>query len=83
MGLRLGHSLISPGRHSRLQSLVIAARECTVILYGITVMLLIAAAIEAFWSSSRWLPLTVKYSVAAVCWLAVFSYFTLQGRRAS
>ena len=83
VGLRLGHSLISPGRHSRLQSLVIAARECTVILYGITVMLLIAAAIEAFWSSSRWLPLTVKYSVAAVCWLAVFSYFTLQGRRAS
>jgi uncharacterized membrane protein SpoIIM required for sporulation len=82
VGLRLGHSLISPGRNSRLQSLVIAARECTVILYGITVMLLIAAAIEAFWSSSRWLPLTVKYSVAAVCWLAVFGYFTLQGRRA-
>jgi len=83
VGLRLGHSLISPGRNSRLQSLVIAARECATILYGITVMLLIAATIEAFWSSSRWLPLTVKYSVAALCWLSVLSYFTFQGRRAS
>ncbi len=82
VGLRLGHSLISPGRRSRLQSLVVAARECTVILYGVTVMLLIAAAIEAFWSSSRWLPLTAKYSVAALCWLAVFAYLTFQGRRA-
>jgi len=82
VGLRLGHSLISPGRNTRLQSLVIAARDCAVILYGITGMLLIAAAIEAFWSSSRWLPLPVKYSVAGVCWLAVFAYFTFQGRRA-
>jgi uncharacterized membrane protein SpoIIM required for sporulation len=82
VGLRLGHSLISPGRNTRAQSLVIAARGCAVILYGVTVMLLIAAAIEAFWSSSRWLPLDVKYSVAALCWVAMLSYFTLQGRRA-
>jgi uncharacterized membrane protein SpoIIM required for sporulation len=82
VGLRLGHSLIAPGRNTRRQSMVIAARDCAVILYGVTVFLLIAAAIEAFWSSSRWLPLTLKYSVAAVCWLAVLGYFTFQGRRA-
>ncbi len=81
-GLRLGHSLISPGRHSRMQSLVIAARECAPILYGVTVMLVIAAAIEGFWSSARWIPLEVKYSVAAVCWVAVLAYFIFQGRRA-
>ncbi|MBC8027607.1 MAG: stage II sporulation protein M [Steroidobacteraceae bacterium] len=81
-GLRLGHALIAPGRNTRRQSLVLAARESMVIIYGVVVMLIIAAAIEAFWSSARWLPLPLKYSVAGVCWLSVIAYFTLQGRRA-
>ena len=81
-GLRLGHSLIAPGRNTRRQSLVLAARETMIIIYGVVVMLLIAAAIEAFWSSARWLPLPLKYSVAGVCWFSVIAYFTLQGRRA-
>ena len=81
-GLRIGHALIAPGRHTRSQSLVIAARECMIIIYGVVVMLLIAAAIEAFWSSQRWLPLPMKYGVAAGCWIAVLAYLTLQGRRA-
>jgi len=46
-------------------------------------MLLIAAALEAFWSSASWLPYAVKYSVAAGCWIAVLSYLTFQGRSAS
>lgn len=82
-GLRLGHALISPGRHTRRQSLVLAARESMIIIYGVVVMLLIAAAVEAFWSSARWLPLPLKYGVAGVCWLSVIAYFTLQGRRAN
>jgi len=79
-GLRLGHALLVPGRRSRLDSLVAAARRCTVLLYGSTAMLLIAATIEAFWSSASWLPPMLKYSVAAVCWLGVLAYLTLQGR---
>ena len=82
-GLRLGHALLAPGRLSRLQSLVVAARGCIVMVYGLTVMLFIAAAIEAFWSSASWLPSAVKYSAAAVCWLTVLAYFMFQGRRAS
>jgi uncharacterized membrane protein SpoIIM required for sporulation len=81
-GLRMGHSLLAPGRSTRLQALVIAARESVVIVYGVTAMLLLAAAVEAFWSSAIWLPIPVKYSVAAVCWIAVIGYLTLQGRRA-
>lgn len=80
-GMRLGFSLIAPGRLSRIQSLTLAARETIVIIYGFIVLLLIAAAIEAFWSSARWIPLPLKYSVAAVCWVAVLSYLTFQGRR--
>jgi uncharacterized membrane protein SpoIIM required for sporulation len=82
-GLRLGHSLVAPGRRSRMQSLVAAGRDCAVLLYGVTAMLVVAAAIEAFWSSARWMPHAVKYSVAALCWLAVLGYLAWQGRRAS
>lgn len=80
-GLRIGHSLVAPGRQSRQQSLIAASRQAVVILYGVTAMLLVAAAIEAFWSSASWIPLTVKYGVAALCWIGVLAYLSLQGRR--
>jgi uncharacterized membrane protein SpoIIM required for sporulation len=82
-GLRIGHSMLAPGRRTRTQALVVSARESIVIVYGVTAMLLIAAAIEAFWSSSTWIPNAVKYAVAAFCWICVIAYLTLQGRRAS
>jgi uncharacterized membrane protein SpoIIM required for sporulation len=81
-GLRIGHSLLMPGRLARKQALVVAARESVVIIYGVAVMLLVAAAIEAFWSSAVWVPPVMKYSVAAGCWIAVIAYLTLQGRHA-
>jgi uncharacterized membrane protein SpoIIM required for sporulation len=81
-GLRLGFALLAPGRQTRLQSLTQAARESMVIVYGVIAMLLIAAAVEAFWSSARWLPLGLKYGIAALCWVAMFGYFLFQGRRA-
>ena len=82
-GLRIGHAVLAPKRQKRVQALVTASRESIVIVYGVAVMLLIAAAIEAFWSSASWLPHAVKYTVAAGCWLAVICYFVFQGRRAS
>ncbi len=81
-GLRIGHALLAPGRRTRVQALVLAARESAVIVYGVTAMLFIAAAIEAFWSSASWLPPSAKFSVAGVCWVAVLSYLMFQGRRA-
>lgn len=81
-GLRIGHALLAPGRYTRLQALVNASKESAVVIYGVVVMLIIAAAIEAFWSSAKWIPLTMKYSVAAFCWLAVLTYLSLQGRSA-
>ena len=81
-GLRMGYAWIAPGRQRRLDSLVAAARRSIVILYGVIGMLTIAAALEAFWSSAPWLPHSVKYSVAAVCWAAVLLYLTRQGRNA-
>jgi uncharacterized membrane protein SpoIIM required for sporulation len=82
-GLRIGHALLAPGRLTRLQALVHATQDSAIVLYGVTAMLFVAAGIEAFWSSARWLAPAVKYGVAAVCWIAVLGYFTFQGRRAA
>jgi uncharacterized membrane protein SpoIIM required for sporulation len=81
-GLRLGHSLLAPGRRDRRSSLVDASRDTVVLVYGVTAMLIVAAAVEAFWSSANWLNPVVKYTVAAVCWISVIAYFVFQGRRA-
>lgn len=81
-GLQLGHALLAPGRYKRLEALRRAAAEAIVVVYGVIGMLVIAAAIEAFWSSARWVPAEVKYGVGGACWLLVFVYLGLQGRPA-
>jgi uncharacterized membrane protein SpoIIM required for sporulation len=79
-GLILGHALLVPGRRSRLAALEHAARGAIVIVYGMTAMFAIAAVLEAFWSSARWVPAPVKIGVGAACWVAVIAYFLFQGR---
>ncbi len=79
-GLRLGYSIISPGQSSRLDSLRDAGRDVVPMLYGIVLMLIIAAFVEAFWSSSSSLPIAVKYSVGAILWGVVLLY-SFSGRR--
>jgi uncharacterized membrane protein SpoIIM required for sporulation len=79
-GLRLGHALLAPGRMTRLQCLQAAAREAVVLAYGVIAMLLAAAAIEAFWSSARWVAPQVKVGAGAACWLLVVLYLGWQGR---
>ena len=79
-GLRLGHALLAPGRRTRLEALKFHARGAVVIVYGVVVMLLVAAALEAFWSSARWVAPWVKYGVGAACWALVLAYLGWQGR---
>ena len=79
-GLRLGHALLAPGRRTRRAALELAAAESAVLVYGVVAMLLIAAGIEAFWSSARWVAPAVKFAVGGVCWLLVASYLVWQGR---
>ncbi len=73
-GLRLGYAILSPGRISRLAALRLAGRDAVPMLYGIVLMLVIAAFIEAFWSSSASLPINVKYIVGSICWFLVLLY---------
>lgn len=70
-GLQLGLRLVAPGRKRRIDALieggVIGARLCL----GVAFMLLVAAFIEAFWSSIAWVPMWGKLGVSAVLWTAV------------
>ena len=50
-----------------------------VIVYGMTAMFAIAAALEAFWSSARWVAAPVKIGVGAACWVAVHRLSPLPG----
>ncbi len=79
-GLRIGRSVLLPGRHTRVASLQLAARETSVIIFGSAVMLVIAAAVEAFWSSAAWVSPIAKFSAAAGCWLLVAIFFLRRPR---
>jgi len=79
-GLRLGHALLAPGRRTRLEALKQAAGDAIIVVYGVIGLLVLAAAVEAFWSSARWVEPVVKYGVGATCWALVIAYLGWQGR---
>ncbi|MDF2445032.1 MAG: hypothetical protein K0S46_268 [Moraxellaceae bacterium] len=79
-GLMLGRALVAPGRLTRAEALRRQARIAVKIIYGATLFLVIAAMLEAFWSSSTLIPPEVKYGVAVVLWSGVALYLGFAGR---
>jgi uncharacterized membrane protein SpoIIM required for sporulation len=75
-GLQMGYALISTGGRTRLGSLRAEARELVALVSGAASMLLIAAAIEAFWSPSA-VPPELKWAVGGLnlCLVALFLAF--------
>jgi uncharacterized membrane protein SpoIIM required for sporulation len=74
-GLRIGRAMLLPGRLTRGAALQLAARDTSLIIFGAAVMLVIAAAFEAFWSSAAWITPLAKYAGAFVCWTLVAIFF--------
>lgn len=79
-GLRLGLGLIAPGRRRRVDALAHAGAKGARLCLGVAFMLLVAAFIEAFWSSTQSIPATVKYSVSGVLWTLVAVWLGFGGR---
>ena len=79
-GLQLGWALIAPGQLTRGESLRLAARKSVQMLCGVMIFLLIAAFIEAYWSSATLIAPWIKYLVGAALWLLVAAYLSLAGR---
>ncbi len=80
-GLKLAAALIRPGRKSRVRALRDAGQVSVRIVYGAATMFIIAAFIEAFWSSIAWMPVKLKFGVGIALWVLVIAYFALLGRR--
>ncbi|VXC90077.1 stage II sporulation protein M [Pseudomonas sp. 9Ag] len=79
-GLKLGAALVAPGRRTRSEALRLAAATAVRLIVGATLFLLIAAFIEAYWSSMTYPPAPVKYAVGVLLWLLVGVYLTRSGR---
>ncbi len=79
-GLKLGAALIKPGRKSRIRALIDNGKVSMNIMYGAATMTIMAAFVEAFWSSIAWMPLAIKLTVAIVLWTLMIAYFVMMGR---
>jgi uncharacterized membrane protein SpoIIM required for sporulation len=81
-GLSLGWSIVAPGDKTRLASLQDTGRDVVAIVSGAALMLLLAAAIEAFWSGSS-IPPIVKLVTGGLMFVLVMVYLLFAGRSAA
>lgn len=79
-GLKLGYHLLHPGNLTRIEALKVAGGVAIRLIYGVILMLVAAAFIEAFWSSNNALLPWQKYLMGGVLWMVVIGYLTLSGR---
>jgi len=79
-GMRVGWSVLRPGRMDRRTALVLAGRKALPLLVGATVLTSIAAVLEGFWSPMD-LPLLIKFTAGGMCWLLVAMFLLFSGRR--
>jgi uncharacterized membrane protein SpoIIM required for sporulation len=78
-GLMLGHAVLAPGQFTRTQALKRQARDALQLVMGAALMLLVAAFVEAFWSSTV-VAIELKYTLAIVLWGLVLLYLIGMGR---
>lgn len=79
----VGKHLIAPGQYSRVESLKQAGKRTFPVILGCFIMLILAAFVEAFWSSSRTIPNEVKYLVGGLCWLWVLTFVFKRSKHAA
>ena len=82
-GLRIGMAIIAPGRRKRVDALVEAGTDGVKLAMGIFAMLVLAAFIEAYWSSIEWMPDLVKFPVGGLIWLLIALWLWRGGRGSS
>jgi uncharacterized membrane protein SpoIIM required for sporulation len=79
-GLLLGYRFFVTNGLSRGTSIKRAAQDALPIIFGSALMLVIAAAIEAFWSSKHLLPIQLRIGTGIVLWILLLIYFLFSGR---
>jgi uncharacterized membrane protein SpoIIM required for sporulation len=79
-GLLLGYRFFVTNGLSRTASIRKAAQDALPIITGSALMLVIAAAIEAFWSSKHLLPYWLRMGTGISLWIFLLLYFLFAGR---
>lgn len=77
-GLLIGTALIMPGNLTRADALKTRGMEAVRLMLGVAVLLVIAGTIEGFISPMPIDP-RIKYSIAAITGIALYSYLFLAG----
>lgn len=77
-GLLIGSAMLMPGDLSRADALKSRGRESIVLMMGVAPLLVLAGIIEGFISPALISP-AVKYSIAAITGVALYSYLLLAG----
>ena len=79
-GLLIGSALIMPGDLSRADALKTRGMEAVRLMMGVAVLLVLAGIIEGFISPAPINP-RIKFGIAAITGLALYSYLLLAGRQ--
>jgi uncharacterized membrane protein SpoIIM required for sporulation len=80
-GMFLGYRLFITSGLTRGASIKKAGREALPIIAGGALMLIIAAIIEAFWSSKHGLPFQLRVITGICIWILLAFYFLFAGRQ--
>jgi uncharacterized membrane protein SpoIIM required for sporulation len=80
-GLLLGYRFFVTRGLSRGASLGQAGKDALPIIAGSALLLILAAVIEAFWSSRHQLPLALRYGAGIGGWILLLCYFLFAGRK--
>ncbi|MFF0147119.1 putative membrane protein SpoIIM required for sporulation [Amycolatopsis sulphurea] len=81
-GLKLGWTVVDPGRRSRTAALAEQGRSVVVIALGLACVLLVSGVIEAFVTPSGW-PTWLRISLGALVEVLFLTYVFTLGRRAA
>lgn len=79
-GMRMGLSLIHPGRRTRVHALQETSVHVFPIMVGAALLTFLAAFFEAFFSAAASVPASVKFTVGGLCWSLVIGFFIFAGR---
>jgi len=82
-GMLLGYRFFVTNGLSRGASIKKAGQDALPIIAGSTLMIVIAAIIEAFWSSKHFLPFQIRIGSGVVLWFLLLLYFLFMGRKSA
>jgi uncharacterized membrane protein SpoIIM required for sporulation len=82
-GLKLGVAALAPGQRSRSASITQAGKDSLPLVAGFSTMLVIAAFLEAFWSSAHVVPPELRLAVGTALWAGVYGLLYAGARRAA